>query len=133
MATVNNFQELTIWRDGVEVFETIYQMNNDPAFNRDRRLREQMIASAGSIPDNIAEGFERAGRAEFIHSLFIAKGEAGELMTQVIRCQRVHLINETDGNALTTQITRLSKGIHQLANYLQKSEYKGHKYKNRIP
>jgi four helix bundle protein len=35
--------------------------------------------------DNIAEGFERGSKLEFINSLTVAKGEAGELKSQLYR------------------------------------------------
>jgi four helix bundle protein len=39
------------------------------------RFAEQMKSAAGSIMDNIAEGFERSSRLEFLNSLSISKGE----------------------------------------------------------
>jgi four helix bundle protein len=50
------------------------------------RMKDQMRCSCGSIMDNIAEGFERSSKLEFINSLGIAKGEAGELKSQLYRC-----------------------------------------------
>lgn len=47
---------------------------------------DQMKSSAGSAMDNIAEGFERSSRLEFINSLSISNGESGELKSQYYRC-----------------------------------------------
>ncbi len=42
-----------------------------------------MRGSSGSIMDNIAEGFERGSKLEFINSLSYSKGEVGELKSQL--------------------------------------------------
>jgi four helix bundle protein len=44
--------------------------------------------------DNIAEGFERNSRLEFINSLSISKGEGGELKSQLYRCFDDEYINQ---------------------------------------
>ncbi len=53
-----------------------------------------MRGSCGSIMDNIAEGFERSRKLVFINSIGIAKGEAGELKSQLYRHFDVAYINQ---------------------------------------
>jgi four helix bundle protein len=45
-------------------------------------LAQQMQRAAVSIPSNIAEGFNRNSRKEYVHFLGIALGSTGELETQ---------------------------------------------------
>ena len=46
-------------------------------------LKDQMIRAALSIPSNIAEGAERGSKPEFVRFLYVAKGSAAELRTQL--------------------------------------------------
>ena len=53
-----------------------------------------MRRAAVSISSNIAEGKERETVPEFIRYLYIAKGSAGELRTQLIIAGRIGYLKE---------------------------------------
>ncbi len=85
MATIQKFTELDIWKLGNELQEKIHIICAAGSLNKDHALKDQMNRSSGSIPDNIAEGFRRGGRLEFIQFLGIARVSASELQSQLIR------------------------------------------------
>lgn len=59
---------------------------------RDRGFREQITRSALSVPSNIAEGYERNSRPDYVRFLKIAKGSCGELRTQLYIGSEVGLL-----------------------------------------
>ncbi|MFM9908377.1 MAG: four helix bundle protein [Chitinophagaceae bacterium] len=69
-----------------ELSQHVYQLTLTEPIKTDFRIKDQMRGSVGSIMDNIAEGFEKGSRLEFINSLSISKGETGELKSQLYRC-----------------------------------------------
>ena len=71
MATVHKFEDLEIWQLARKLFNKISKLAEKLRKNHDYRFAEQMKSSAGSIMDNIAEGFERNSRLEFLNSLSI--------------------------------------------------------------
>jgi len=80
---ISKFEELIAWQKSRELVTAIYKVTNGKEFSRDFGLRDQIQRAAVSIMSNIAEGFERAGRAEFHQFLVIAKGSCAEVRSQL--------------------------------------------------
>lgn len=90
-----------------------------------------MRGSAGSIMDNIAEGFERGSKLEFINSLTISKGETGELKSQLYRCLDNKYISQQLFDELYSLADEVTEMITGFISYLNKSKIKGQKFKHR--
>ena len=86
MASVKKFEELEAWKLSRELHAKIGRKIDDGSFRNNYRLIGQIEGSTGSIMDNIAEGFERGSRKEFIVFLAYSKGSCGELRSQLYRC-----------------------------------------------
>ena len=73
MATVDRFEDLETWKLAKALAEDVFALyQSTPLLQRDFKLWDQMNASSGSIMENIAEGFERNSRDEFINFLSYA-------------------------------------------------------------
>jgi four helix bundle protein len=120
-----------LWQLARALSQKIYPLTFLNPIAKDFRYKDQLRGSCGSIMDNIAEEFERGSRLEFINSLTIAKGEAGELKLQFYRgLDNQYLAPELfeELYALVNQITKMLTGF---INYLNKSAIKGQKFKER--
>jgi four helix bundle protein len=76
------FEELPVWQKAKDIAVQIYKVTQQGELAKCYSLVEQIRKSAVSISSNIAEGFERGSRKEFIQFLYIAKASAGELRSQ---------------------------------------------------
>jgi len=94
MATIQRFEDLEIWQKARVLANEVYELTFKDPILHDYRIRDRMGGAVGGIMDNIAEGFERSSRFEFINALGIAKGEAGELKSQLYRALDVKYISK---------------------------------------
>ena len=97
---METFEDLAIFLKARELSKQVYQITRQGEFKYDSRFVQQIRASAGSVMDNIAEGYERQGNKEFKNFLYIAKGSCGELRSQVMRAHDVNLITDETYNQM---------------------------------
>jgi four helix bundle protein len=131
MATVQKFEDLQIWQLARELSQKIYPLTFQDPIANDFRFKDQIRGSTGSIMDNIAEGFERGSKFEFINSLTIAKGEAGELKSQLYRGLDNQYFSQELFEELYALANQLTKMITSFIHYLNKSNIRGQKFKER--
>jgi four helix bundle protein len=79
-----SFKDLVVWQRAVELTTEIYRLT--AAFPSSERfgLSNQLRRAAVSIASNIAEGYGKATRGEYLQSLGHARGSTCELQTQLI-------------------------------------------------
>lgn len=131
MATIKRFEDLEIWKEARIIENKIFKLLHQEKLSTDFALRNQMNNSSGSIMDNIAEGFGRASRLEFINFLSIAKGSAVELQSQLYRCLDRQYFEQKKFDDIYLLIDILCKKISSMMNYLNQTEHKGQKFYNR--
>jgi four helix bundle protein len=129
MAKIEKFEDLEVWKEARELCKLVYTYINRAPFSKDFDLVRQIRKSSGSIMDNIAEGFERDGKKEFIQFLSISKGSAGEVRSQSYRAFDQNYISKEEFNELYEKANSISKMLSGFINYLKNSELKGIKYK----
>lgn len=131
MANVHRFEDLEIWQLARRLYQKISRLAEKLKKNHDYRFAEQLKSAAGSIMDDIAEGFERNSRLEFLNSLSISKGESGELKSQLYRTLDDKYIADAEFAELYEDTDKVSKKIATFVKYLNNSKIKGLKFKNR--
>jgi len=128
MATIRSFEELEVWKKARMASKEIFGVTISESFSKDFALKDQINRASGSIMDNIAEGFERGGRKEFIQFLSYAKGSAGEVKSQLYRAMDHGHINEETFQKFQSDISEIGKMIAGLITYLNRTTLEGTKH-----
>jgi len=121
-----------MWKQARILAQKIFELYSScPTFAKDYKLKDQMNGSSGSVMDNIAEGFDRGSRNEFVQFLSISKGSIGELKSQLYRAFDRKYISEEVLKEVYELADNVGAQVGSFIKYLNKSTYKGSKFKER--
>lgn len=89
MAKYERFEDLPVWREASELYNTVLNLLEVPGVALSSGFRNQLDRAALSVSNNIAEGFERSTVRELLSFLAIARGSSGEVrsMISVVKCR----------------------------------------------
>jgi four helix bundle protein len=121
MALITRFEEIEAWQKARELTQGIYAYSKVGAFGKDFGLRDQIRRAAVSIMSNIAERFERGGKAEFLHFLSMAKGSAGEVESHLYVALDQGYISEDRFRELQDMVRATEKLLAGFMKYLKTS------------
>ena len=124
---IERFEDLEVWRLSRELVESIYKLSSGAKFAKDFGLANQIQRSAVSIMSNIAEGFERKSKKEFINFPYIAKGSCGELRSQLYIALDLIYINKDEFKTNYQLAEKISRSLGGFIKYLQSSNFESSK------
>jgi len=108
---VVQFEDLDVWKEAMDLSVVIYQNLKDC---KDFGFRDQIQRASVSVPSNISEGFERKSNKEFIQFLYIAKGSAAELRTQLYLAKRIGIIDNVTCMELINKAKKIASMLYNL-------------------
>ena len=121
MGALRTFRDLVAWQRGMALAKLMYRETQGMPSEERFELTRQIRRAAVSIPSNIAEGYGRESKADYIRFLKPARGSLYELSTQVELAtslemfspstQLIQLIEETD-RVLQGLIRSLQRQAH---------------------
>ena len=86
--TRKSYQDLIAWQVSMDLVDAVYFLTK--SFPKEERygLISQLRDAAVSIPTNIAEGYGRSHRGDYVHHLSFAQGSAREVETLLLIARR---------------------------------------------
>ena len=116
------FEDLQCWQEAGTLAIEIYRISRGGEIGKDYGLRDQLRRSAVSIASNIAEGKERETPAEFVRFLYIAKGSAGELKTQLYIAKGIGYLKEAEFVELNQRVEKISGMLGNLIKAIRRNK-----------
>lgn len=95
---MGTFRDLLIWQKSMQLVTEIYTLSNNFPQTETYSLASQLRRSAISIPSNIAEGYGRNGKKDYLKFLNIAVASLFEMQTQIEIAYNLKYINQLQFN-----------------------------------
>ncbi len=116
---MSTFKDLLIWLKAMNLVTKIYQTTQ--LFPKDEQfgLTSQIRRSSISIPSNIAEGFGRQGKNDYLKFLNISLSSLFEMQTQIEIAKNINYLNETDFSILYEDSRELERMLVSFINKIK--------------
>ena len=108
------FEDIEAWKLSRELVKEIYQLTSGSAFSKDWGLRDQIQRAVVSIGSNIAEGHGRRGNKEMVKFLWIAKGSASEVQSQLYSACDLGYLTQPQFDVLYNKVNVVQVKIYNL-------------------
>ena len=119
-ARVKSYEGLEAWQLAMALTEGVYRATSAFPPEETFGLRSQMRRAAVSVPSNIAEGWGRRSRKDYVHFIRTARGSLFELRTQVEISRRVGLLPTEPARQLRDDADRIGRVLYGLASALSR-------------
>ena len=114
MVKIEGYKDLIAWQKAMDLVEAVYRASGRFPAEERFGLTAQIRRAAVSVPSNIAEGYSRPGRADYIRFLNIARGSANEIETQLLIAERLGFMEReklTGIIDIVQEVQRILKGL----------------------
>ncbi|MBN2376079.1 MAG: four helix bundle protein [Sedimentisphaerales bacterium] len=114
---LQSYRDLIVWQKSIDLVVSVYQLAKKFPDVEKYGLTSQIRRAASSIPANIAEGYGRTHRGDYLRHLSFAKGSLYELETHLVIAVRLNYIDREE----IKNIWDLAQGVGKMLNKLMKS------------
>jgi four helix bundle protein len=122
MSVFKTFEEINAWQNARVLVKDVYALTRCGDFCKDYGLKDQIQRAAVSICSNIAEGFERRGNKELINFLWIAKGSAAEVCSQLYNARDLGYITDEQFKTMYDSSKQIGGMLFNLISSLSSDE-----------
>ena len=116
---IQRFEDIQSWQEARVLTKQVYGITKELQFRRDQALCGQIQRASVSIMANIAEGFDRQSRKEFVQFLYYASASASEVQSHLYVALDQRYISEQDFGIMYEQAKKTKSLINGFIAYLK--------------
>lgn len=119
MGKVTRFEELQCWIAARELTVEIYKLSATGMLSKDFATKNQIRRASLSIMNNIAEGFTRFSKKEFIRFLEIGQSSGGEVKSMIYLMDDLKYFDKNTINSLHLKVDKARNMTLGMLKYLK--------------
>lgn len=123
MSEIQSYKDLKVWQKSMEIARVCYEITKMFPKEEVYGMTSQIRRSAVSIPANIAEGYGRDSRGEYVQFLRIAQGSLKELETHLILAEQVKLTALDSTAEIQSQCDEVGRMLRSLIRSIQSTNH----------
>ena len=118
---MKDFRQLKVWQKAIDLVVECYRCSSTFPKSETYGLSSQIRRASASIPANIAEGYGRGSRKEYVQFLLIAQGSLKELETHLIIGERLNYSTKPQTELLLSQTAEIGRMLTVLIRKLKQT------------
>jgi four helix bundle protein len=115
---IRDYRDLKAWQEARILVKEVYLATRGFPKEELFGLTQQVRRAAISVPSNIAEGYGRGTRKEYVRFLQVARGSLYEVQCQLLLAEDLGILRAGDGAGPHAQINRCARLLHGLLRSL---------------
>ena len=116
---MEDYRNLIVWQKGMELVKAVYSLTKQLPKEETFALSSQLRRAVVSVPSNIAEGYGRNSKQDYLRFLNIARGSKNEVETQLQICQMLDYLEPNDIAAALAVCAEVGKMLNALIHSIQ--------------
>jgi four helix bundle protein len=119
MATLNSYKDLIVWQKSIALVSKVYSLTRRFPSDEKFGLISQLNRASVSIPANIAEGWGRESRKNYIQFLRVSRGSLFELETLLIISNNEEFITQEAFKDISLNTDELARMLGSMIKKLE--------------
>ena len=115
---LQTYKELKVWQKAIDLVEQGYLLTKSFPSEERFGLVSQMRRAAVSVPANIAEGYGRTHRGDYLRYLSVSRGSLLELETHLVIAGRLGLVSKDVEKDLEQRVQEVDRMLYGLIESL---------------
>ena len=122
---LKSYRDLDVWQRSLSLVSEVYLVSRRLPSDERFGLTSQMRRASVSVTCNIAEGYGRSTRGEYLNHLSIARGSLFEVEALCDVCQTLSLLRSEDLTTVRGHLIHVRRKLRSLIGALRKGKKSG--------